>query len=120
MQRAVGMARVAGRMGWAHPLFIHFRIDPRRLAPLLRDGVAEHLSIDRRDGAAWLTIAALRMTGPLPRLGGAIGRARAGRYRQVNLRTYVTGERGPGIVLLETEVDRRLPQLAARMVGMPY
>jgi uncharacterized protein YqjF (DUF2071 family) len=105
------MARVDKRMGWAHPLFIHFRIAPARLAAR----IPEQLAIDRFHGAAYLTVTALE-TCTLARAAGAPGR---GRHRQVSLRTYVTGEHGPGIVVLDSEVDRRLPALRARIMGIP-
>jgi len=42
------------------------------------------------------------------------------RSLHVHFRAHVIGEHGPGIALLDTVVDRRLPALGARLVGMPY
>ncbi len=110
------MAILDGVMRWSRCLFVHWRVDGARLLPLLPPGVL----LDAYRGDALVSLAALEVRGPLPKLGSSVTLAGSRRYRQVNLRTYVVGEHGPGIALLETWVDRRLPQLGARLVGMPY
>lgn len=101
-------------MAWRDPVFAHFRSDAERLARRLPSG----LELDRFDGEAWVSLVALEAEGPAPRVAPTLGKLL--RYRQVNFRTYVRGEEGPGIVLLDTWVDRRLPALGARLLGMPY
>jgi uncharacterized protein len=108
------MKLLEGVMAWRDPVFAHFRSDAERLAALLPSG----LELDRFDGEAWVSVVALEAVGPAPRVAPTLGKLL--RYRQVNLRTYVRGEEGPGIYLLDTWVDRRLPALGARLLGMPY
>jgi uncharacterized protein YqjF (DUF2071 family) len=103
-------------MHLASPLFVHWRARPAALEAALPAGVA----LDRFEGRALVTLVALEARGPMPKLGSSLGQGRAGRYRQVSLRTYARGERGPGVVLLDTAVDRRLTALSARLLGMPY
>lgn len=105
-----------GRMRWLRNLFFHWMVDPGDLVGRIPEG----LELDTHGGHAWLSVAALEVIGPAP---GAVALSRVERlmrYRQLNLRTYVTGEPGPGVLLLETRVDRALPALGARVIGMPY
>jgi uncharacterized protein YqjF (DUF2071 family) len=71
-----------------------------------------HLTLDRHAGGAFLSLVALTLVGP------SLGPIPGPRYTQVNLRTYVTGEAGPGIFILDSWIDRRLP-LMARLLGLP-
>jgi hypothetical protein len=101
------------RMRWLHPVFLHWPMSPIHLARRLPDGV----ELDLYDGHAWMSLVALAVDGPVP--GPLLPLARLQRYRQINLRTYVTGARGPGLFVFETRVDR-LIAMAARALGAPY
>ena len=108
--------RLPAWMRWHFPIFAHFEVPAARLEEHLPPGVR----LDRHEGAAWLSLAALEATGPLPRFAAPLGERGLLRYRQINVRTYVLGEAGPGIALLHTWVDRALPAMSARMIGMRY
>lgn len=41
-------------------------------------------------------------------------------YAQVNVRTYVKGPHGPGIVLLDTRVNSMIAAMGASLLGQPY
>jgi uncharacterized protein YqjF (DUF2071 family) len=107
--------RFPGWMRWRSPVFLHFRVAGDRLAPLLPRGV--HL--DTHQAGPWLSLLALEAVGPLPRFAAPVAGAVL-RYRQVSLRTYVIGEEGPGVCVLETWTDRRLPALGARVLGVKH
>ena len=76
---------------WHDLLFMHWPLAPEILRPL----VPERLTLDTRDGRAWLAVAPfevrglrLRGTPPLPGIS---------RFAELNVRTYVTYDRKPGI-----------------------
>ena len=93
-------------MRWIHPEFFHFRADADELAKRL----PPELVLDRFGDDALLSVVSLRVHGPGPI-----------EYEQLNIRTYATDAAGErGIWLLDTRVDRRLPAVGARLVGMPY
>jgi uncharacterized protein len=102
-------------MSWSHLVFVHWQLPPEALAPL----VPSPLQLDCFHGSAWLSLVALHVNGPIPEPAMGTPMERLARYRQLNLRTYVVGDRGRGIFLLDTRVDRALP-LGARLLGMPY
>ena len=98
----------------ADGVFCHWPVAPEALAPLLPPGV----EADVRDGRAWLTIAALRVTGlrlrgllPVPRLSdGAELVVRA---------AVVVGDR-QATVLLDAACSSRVAAAAARrLYGLP-
>jgi uncharacterized protein len=93
-------------MRWTRPRFFHFRADGQELARRL----PADLELDRFAGEAYVSLVSLHAHGP-----GPVS------YEQLNVRTYAVGPRGErGIWLLETQVDRRLPAVGARLLGMPY
>ncbi len=105
-----------GRMRWTNVVFVHWRADPKRMAPKIPEG----LSLDLRDRSAWVTVAALVGVGPAPKaLVGPRSEKLLG-YRQLNVRTYVRGRHGQGILLLETLVDSRIAAVGASLLGQPY
>jgi uncharacterized protein YqjF (DUF2071 family) len=102
------------KMRWGRSLLVHWRLPAVELEARVPLG----LELDRAGVDAFVTLVALEVAGPAPLPRFALRRLL--RYRQINLRTYVVGPRGPGIHLLDTRVDRLLPALGARAVGMPY
>jgi uncharacterized protein YqjF (DUF2071 family) len=102
-------------MRWTNLVFIHWRADPERLRRRLPPG----LVLDLFHGSAFVTLVGLQATGPLLQPMLATPLAPLVSYQQLNLRTYVIGDSGPGVSLLDTRVDRTFP-LAARLVGLPY
>jgi len=104
-----------GAMRWSDLLFVHWKADAERLAERLPAGLA----LDHFEGQAYVSLVALQAVGPLPHPLLVSAFAPLFRYHQVNLRTYVVGDEGPGMLLLDTRVDRPFA-VAARAVGMPY
>ncbi len=104
-----------GQMHWSNIFFVHWRVSSAQLLPHIPPG----LQIDLFEGDAYVSLVALHVTGPAPWPLMPLSRILLD-YNQLNVRTYVTGGPGPGIVLLDTLVDRYLPSLGARLLGMPY
>jgi uncharacterized protein YqjF (DUF2071 family) len=102
-------------MRWSNILFVHWRAD----LAALRERLPPGLELDLFHGSAFVSLVGLEATGPLPQPVLGTPLAPFARYQQLNLRTYVIGDAGPGVWLLDTRVDRTFP-LAARLLGMPY
>lgn len=102
-------------MRWSNVLFVHWRAD----IAAVRERLPTGLDLDLFHGSAFVSLVGLEATGPLPQPVLDTPLAPFARYQQLNLRTYVVGDAGPGIWLLDTRVDHRFP-LAARLLGMPY
>ena len=100
-------------MRWEDVLFAHWPVDPAVVAPTLPDA----LSVDTRDGRAWLGVVAFVMREIGPR-GLPIGLS----FPELNLRTYVVHEDGrPGIYFYNLDADDRLGVPVARsLFGLPY
>ena len=98
---------------WDKPAFVHW------IVPELAVQVPDGLELDRWQGDPVVSLVGLHAVGPAPRAWVRSRFAPASSYTQVNLRTYVRGPAGPGILLIDTRVDRRLP-VAARLLGNPY
>jgi uncharacterized protein YqjF (DUF2071 family) len=102
---------------WQDLLFAHWRVPVERLRPHVPDG----LSIDERDGAAWIGITPFRMTGvrlrgtlPLPFRG-------ASAFLELNVRTYVTAEEKPGIWFFSLDASTPwIVEAARRTFFLPY
>lgn len=73
-------ARWHAELRWENVLFVHWPVDPDAVAP----AVPDRLSIDVRDGRAWLSVVALVMADVRPP-GVPTGYT----FPEVNLRTYV-------------------------------
>lgn len=104
---------IIGYQEWRDLLFVHFRVSAATLRPL----VPRSLSIDEKDGTAWVSMtpftmrrARLRGLPPLPD------------FHELNVRTYVTHPRGgPGIWFFSLEASSSLAVAAARLsVRLPY
>lgn len=101
---------------WRDIAFLHWRVDPDLVAPLLPRGVRP----DVYDGSAWVGLIPFRMVdaglgrrGPVPRLGT---------FYETNVRVYSVDDAGRhGVVFRSLEADR-LPVVAAARLGfgVPY
>jgi len=103
------------RQIWRHLGFLHWRVDPGDVAPLLPPG----LEVDTFDGAAYVGI--VPFTIPLTR-AGLLGLPMAPAFHEINLRTYVhRGGRGPGVWFWSLDATSRLAVNGARIgYGLPY
>ncbi|MDS0258411.1 DUF2071 domain-containing protein [Haloarcula sp. S1CR25-12] len=100
------------RMDWRDVGFLHWPVDPGVVAATLPDG----LTVDIRDGQAWLGVVPFEMRDIRPR-GSPIGRS----FGELNLRTYVTDGDTPGVYFYNLDADDRLSvALARRLFELPY
>jgi uncharacterized protein len=103
---------------WREALFIHFRIAPEKLQPLIP------LPLDLFEGQAYISLVAFTQH----RLRPAIHCAAAeylsrplGRHEFLNVRTYVLREGEPGIYFISEWIPNRLAVfLGPRLYGLPY
>jgi uncharacterized protein YqjF (DUF2071 family) len=93
---------------WQRLLFVHYRLEPEALSPLLGPG----LFLQTFDGSAWLGVTPFRVTGlrlegtpPLPGLSS---------FPELNVRTYVTDGTRPGIWFFSLDAGSQLAVRAAR------
>jgi hypothetical protein len=102
-------------MTWRELCFLHWRLDPSVLAPLLPDG----LEPDVFDGSAWIGIAPFRMTGVHPRL---IPRGNlSAEFAEVNVRTYLTIDGNPGVWFFSLDANDALIVRFGRLaLGLAY
>src|SRR3954471_8428645 len=100
-----------GHLRWSDVLFLHWRAQPEDLEPRLPEG----LVLDRFRGAAMVSLVALRCAGPAPRPLVMPSLDPITAYDQVNVRTYVRGPAGPGILLLDARVGSVLAAVAGRL-----
>lgn len=101
---------------WADVVFLHWRVDPAVVAPLLPPGTTP----DLHDGGSWVGLVHFRMRrlgfGPLP------GLPWLGSFAETNVRLYSVDSDGRrGVVFRSLDADRFLPVLAARgLAALPY
>jgi len=104
------------RQNWERLTFLHWRVRPRDMRPL----VPSHLALDLFDGDAWVALTPFHLTGlrppfvpPAPWIS---------RFFEMNLRTYVRGPDGvPGIWFFTLEASRLAAVAGARLsFGLPY
>jgi hypothetical protein len=109
-----GRAVIAQR--WSEAVFLHWRVAPARVAPLLPEGVEP----DVFDGSAWVGLVPFVLSEfqflPLPPV------PLVGTFREINVRTYgVDGAGRRGVVFRTLEAEHLAPVLAARATfGLPY
>lgn len=100
---------------WEQLLFAHWRCDPELVAPFLPEG----LELDVRDGAAWIGVTpfvceGLRLRG-LPPVPGVSS------FVELNVRTYVTHGRKPGIWFFSLDASSAFAVGGARLsYRLPY
>ncbi len=111
--RAIG--RTVFRQGWRDLTFLHWPVDPARVAPLLPAGTHP----DTYDGAAWIGLVPFRMV----RIAvlSAPGLPYLGTFCETNVRTYsVDGQGRRGVVFLSLDAARLAPVVVGRATGLPY
>lgn len=104
------------RQAWRDLTFVHWRVDPADVAPLLPDGTRP----DVHDGSSWLGLVPFRMADA----GAARGPALPwfGAFPETNVRLYSVDARGRrGVVFRTLEAARLAFVLGARAtLGVPY
>ena len=73
---------------WSDLLFVHWRVPPEMLAPL----IPEHLEVETFDGDAWLGLVAFHMSGIRPSWFPAL--PFVSEFHETNIRTYVRAPNG--------------------------
>lgn len=104
-----------GRMRWSNQVFLHWDVAPAAVARW----VPRWLKLETRRRRAFVGVAALHAVGPTPPIPRGLLR-RMPAYSQVNVRTYVNGPAGPGILIRHTSVRSLLAAAGARLLGQPY
>jgi uncharacterized protein YqjF (DUF2071 family) len=101
-------------MRWADVLFAHWAVDPELVAATLPDG----LDVDTSDGDAYLGVVGFRMESIRPRgLPRPLGRS----FPELNLRTYVRADDGPGVYFYNLDANDRIGvSLARGLFRLPY
>jgi uncharacterized protein len=100
---------------WHDLLFAHWRID----AALLRPQIPAALQIDAFAGQAWIAVVPFRMSGVRLRWTPALPWSSA--FPEMNVRTYVSAERKPGVWFFS--LDARNPvavAIARAWFHLPY
>ncbi|UHH24723.1 YqjF family protein [Halobacterium noricense] len=101
-------------MEWRDVLVASWPVDPEVVARRLPDGV----EVDAFDGRAWLSAVPFVMKDVRPfGIPASVGRT----FGELNLRTYVTGDAGPGIYFFNLDANDRLGVALARtLFRLPY
>lgn len=101
---------------WLDAAFLHWAVDPARIAPMMPPGVRP----DVRDGVTWVGLVPFRMVGA--GAGRGPGVPWAGTFLETNVRFYsvdATGRRG--VVFASLDADRLVVVAGARAAfGLPY
>lgn len=101
---------------WSRACFLHWRVPPETVAPLLPRGTAPDLF----DGSAWVGLIPFVLSDfrflPLPQV------PLVGSFVEINVRTYAVDADGRrGVVFRTLEAEHLLPVLGARaLFGLPY
>lgn len=99
-------------MRWDDLLFAHWAVDPAVVAPTLPAGLA----VDTRDGDAYLGVVGFRMASIRPR-GVPVGLS----FPELNLRTYVRSDDGPGVYFYNLDAADPIGVTIARgLFKLPY
>ena len=101
---------------WRTVTFVHWRYDSRALQPTLPRG----LTVQERDGSAWISLTALHMRDLRP--AGPNWMPRWPAFAETNLRTYVQDPSGrEGIWFYSLDAASTAVTYGARlMLGLPY
>jgi uncharacterized protein YqjF (DUF2071 family) len=91
-------------------VFAHWRVPAEAVQELLPDG----LTVDVHDGSAWLGVNAFRVESV--RLHGALPVPWISSFPQLNVRTYVTYKRKPGLWFFSLETTSRSAVETARLI----
>lgn len=107
--------RPIGFHRWHSLAFIHWRVSPDRLAPLLPDGV----HVDTFDGDAWIGLVPFHMSGVRPWWSPSVPGIST--FHETNVRTYVHCDDVPGVWFFSLDAASRLAVWIARIRwGLPY
>jgi uncharacterized protein YqjF (DUF2071 family) len=106
----------AGYQRWRHLAFVHWRLPPVVLRPLVPDALA----IDTFDGDAFVGIVPFTMQGVRPRWAPAVPGVSS--FHETNVRTYVhRGGVDPGVWFFSLDAANRLAVAIARTFWhLPY
>lgn len=100
---------------WCDLLFAHWPLPADVLRPLLPDGV----TLDTRDGEAWIAVVPFRMEGIRPR--GLMSVPRLSDTAELNVRTYVTAGGVPGVYFFSLDAANPVAvRIARRFFHLPY
>ena len=100
---------------WNDLLFAHWRVDPQ----MLRERVPASFELDLFDGEAWIGVVPFHMTNVAPRLVPALPWISA--FPELNVRTYVTVDRKPGVFFFSLDAGNSVAVGAAKtLLNLPY
>lgn len=100
---------------WNNALFLHWSVPVEMLKPLIPDS----LHLDLHDGKAWVSVVAFKMEKIRPK--GLPTIPFVSDFYEVNVRTYVTKDRKPGVYFLNIEAQKTISAFIARKLsGLPY
>lgn len=100
---------------WHDLLFMHWRVDPYPIRPLIPAG----LELDTFDGSAWMGVVPFRMSGVRFRRTPSFPGTSA--FAELNVRTYVTNDGKPGVWFFSLDAASALAVWAARRwFHLPY
>jgi len=103
------------RMTWSDLLFAHWPVEPKAVASLLPSGV----TLDTRDGKAWIGVVPFTMSNIAPRLCPPI--PGLSRFLELNVRTYITVSGKPGVWFFSLDAASRVAVRVARATfNLPY
>jgi len=103
------------RMTWSGLLFAHWTVEPEAVASLLPAGV----TLDTRDGKAWVGVVPFLMSNVTPRYCPAI--PGLSRFPELNVRTYVILGGKPGVWFFSLDAASRIAVRVARAsFNLPY
>lgn len=100
---------------WHDLLFMHWPLPASTLSPLIPSG----LTLDTFDGQAWIGVIPFRMSGV--RMAGLPALPGMSAFPELNVRTYVTHGRKPGVWFFSLDAANSLAvAVARRWFGLPY
>ncbi|HEY8666310.1 MAG TPA: DUF2071 domain-containing protein, partial [Tepidisphaeraceae bacterium] len=106
------------RADWRDAAFLHFRVDPAALQPLVP------FALDLRDGLAYVSLVAFTQRRLRPKVAGRLAALLCrplADHAFLNLRTYVRVHDEPGIYFLAEWIPNALAAyLGPRLYGLPY
>jgi hypothetical protein len=102
-------------MRWIDLAFLHWRVPPDDIRPLL----PPPLELDLFDGSAWIAVVPFRMAGVRPLFAPTIPTATD--FPELNVRTYVRHGGRSGVWFFSLDAGSWLAVIGARTaVGLPY
>ena len=103
------------RITWSELLFAQWPEDPKLVAPLIPTG----LTLDTRDGVAWVGVVPFLMSNIAPRCCPPL--PKLSRFLELNVRTYVTLNGKPGVWFFSLDAENPVAVRVARATfNLPY